>query len=74
MIKKVHYEQNLIYLFLNYKSTGMNITHYVVTTFKYEIIIDIRYSLKTELYPVLINEIPGTFFFHWFANISTSFI
>ena len=58
--KKVHYEQNFIYLFLNYKSTGMmNITKYVVTTFKYEIITDIQCSLKTALYPVLTCEIPG---------------
>ena len=49
--------------FLNYKSTGMNITNYVVAVFKYEIIIDIQLSLKkTALYPVLISEIPGTFF------------
>jgi hypothetical protein len=37
MIKKVHYERNFIYLFLNYKSTGMNITDYAVTVFKYEL-------------------------------------
>ena len=39
----------------------MNITDYVVTIFKYEIIIDIRRSLKTALYPLLINEMPGIF-------------
>jgi hypothetical protein len=60
--KKVHYEQNFIYLLLNYKSTGMNITKYIVTIFKYEIIIDIQCSLKTALCPFLINDIPGNVF------------
>ena len=40
----------------------MNITDYVVTVFKYEIIIDIECSLKTALYPVVINDIPGIVF------------
>ena len=62
MIRKVHYEQNFIYVFLNYKSTGINITNYAVTIFKYEIITGIHCSLKTALYPVLINEIPVTDF------------
>jgi hypothetical protein len=44
----MHYEQNFIYIFLNYKSTGMNITNYVVTIFKCEIIIDIRCLLKNS--------------------------
>ena len=47
--KKVHYEQDYIYLFLNYKSTAMNITDYVVTIFKYQIITDIQCSLKNSI-------------------------
>ena len=66
----MHYEQNFIYLFLNYKSTGVNITNYVVTIFKYQIITGIQSSLETTLYPVLINEIPGTVFF--FTNLPIS--
>jgi hypothetical protein len=62
MIKKVHYEHNFVHLFLNNKSTGMNITNCFVAVFKYEILIDIQCSLKTASYPVLINEIPGTVF------------
>jgi hypothetical protein len=58
----VHYEQNFIYHFPNYKSTGMNITNYVVVVFKYEIITDIQCSLKTALYAVLINETLGIVF------------
>jgi hypothetical protein len=34
------------YLFLNYKSTGMNITNYVDTIFKCEVTTDIQSSLK----------------------------
>ena len=45
-IKKVHYEQNFIYLFLNCNSTVMDIKNYIATVFKYEIISDIHCSLK----------------------------
>jgi hypothetical protein len=48
----------------------MIITSYDVTTFKYEIIIDIQRSLKTALYPVLISEMPSIIFF--FTNLSVS--
>jgi hypothetical protein len=47
--RKVHYEHNCIYIFLNYKSTDMNITKYVVTMFKCEVIIDIQCSLKNSI-------------------------
>ena len=49
----------LFIFFLNYKSTGMNITNYVDTVFKYKIIT----LKKTALYPVLVNVIPGTVFY-----------
>jgi hypothetical protein len=51
----------------------MNITNYVVTVFKYEIITDIQCSLKTALHPVLINETPGIVFFYSLVNISSYF-
>jgi hypothetical protein len=54
----------ILFLFLNYKSTGMNIINYTVTVFKYKIVIDIQCSLKTALYTVVIKEIPHTNFFH----------
>jgi hypothetical protein len=38
----------LFIFFLNYKSTGMNITNYVVTVFKQEIITDIQCPLKNS--------------------------
>ena len=60
--KKVHYEENFIYLSLNYKPTGTNITNYIVTLFTHENKIGIQCSLKTALYSVLINEVPGTVF------------
>jgi hypothetical protein len=41
---------NRILSFYNYKSAGINITNYVVTVLKCEIIIDIHCSLKTVLY------------------------
>jgi hypothetical protein len=50
--------------FSKYKSAGMNITNYVVTLFKYEIITDIQCTLKAALYPILINEMSGTVFLH----------
>ena len=40
----------------------MNITNYVVTVFKDDIITDSHCSLKTALHPVLINEIRGIVF------------
>jgi hypothetical protein len=63
MIKKVHYEHNFVYPFLNYKSIGMNNILHFVTVFKYEVIIYIQCSLKTALCPVFISEI-SDFFFH----------
>jgi hypothetical protein len=44
--KKCIRNKILFNFFLNYKSTGMNITNYVVAVVKYEIIIDIQLSLK----------------------------
>ena len=73
IVKNVHYKRNCIHLFVNYKSTAMNITNYVVTLFKYEIIIDIPCSLKTALNSILINETPGNIFSS-LVSMSSSFI
>ena len=71
----MQYEQNFIYIFLNWKSTYNNITNYVVTTFKYEIITGIQFSLKkTALYPVLINEIPHIVFSSLTCQYSSNLI